>query len=409
MAEEPRACVTGMGLVSPIGPDVGAFWDSLVRGRSGVRPVRSFDTSKLAYHLGCEVPEVPREQEARRHSLGGRCAELALAATFEAVESSGLGDSLEGRHDVAVVVGTTMGDVTGFEQRRAEHPEREADLGDLLELAERPMDVMGASIARRYGLSGSVLTVPTACAAGAYAIGIAASLVRRGEARVGLAIGCEAFSRLAFLGFARLGAMAPDACRPFSRGRQGLLLGEGAAALVIEREHEARRRGAPIVARIEGFGLSCDAFHVTGPHPEGHGAARALARALAEAGVAPELVDYVNAHGTGTALNDRMESLALRSVLGTRAKSVPVSSIKALTGHTMGAAGAIEAVATLLALRHGVVPPTWNWLAPDPDCQVDCVPNEPRESHLRCAVSNSYAFGGNNASLVFTAPSAGRA
>jgi 3-oxoacyl-[acyl-carrier-protein] synthase II len=230
--------------------------------------------------------------------------------------------------------------------------------------------------------------------------------VRSGRARVALAVGCEAFSRLAFVGFSRMRAMSPDVCRPFSRGRPGLLLGEGAGALVVEDSEAARRRGAPLRGRVAGFGLSCDAFHITAPHENGSGAAAATRDALHRAGIAPEDVDYVNAHGTGTPLNDKVESLAMRTVFGTHLGRLPVSSIKALTGHMMGAAGAVEAIASLLAMEHGVVPPTWNWLDRDPDCDIDCVPNEPRERRMRLVVSNSYAFGGNNASLVLASPAA---
>ena len=200
--------------------------------------------------------------------------------------------------------------------------------------------------------------------------------------------------------------MSPDACRPFSRGRPGLLLGEGAAAILLETEAAASARHAEPLAFLDGFGLSCDAFHITGPRQDGAGAATAMEQALRRAGLAPEDIDYLNAHGTGTALNDRMESVAIHKVFGELARRVPVSSIKALIGHTLGAAGAIEAVASILALRHGVIPPTWNWVEADPECDIDCVPNEPREAKLRHVLSNSYAFGGNNSSLVLSSPSA---
>jgi 3-oxoacyl-[acyl-carrier-protein] synthase II len=231
---------------------------------------------------------------------------------------------------------------------------------------------------------------------------VAASILERGEARAAIAIGCEAFSRLAFVGFSRMRAMSPDTCRPFSLGRPGLLLGEGAAGILVETESAARARRAEPLAFLEGFGLSCDAFHITGPRQDGAGAAKAMERALARAALRPEDIDYLSAHGTGTALNDKMESVAIHKVFGDHAGRVPVSSIKALIGHTLGAAGAIEAVASILALRHGVIPPTWNWVEADPECAIDCVPNEPRRAKLRHVLSNSYAFGGNNSSVVFS-------
>jgi len=395
-----------MGVITPIGQELSSFWNALMAGKPGAAPVRSFDTSDLKTHVGCEVDyELP--EALQPHVLGGRCTELALLSATQAVEHAGATALLRDAADVAVVVGTTMGDVARFEQDRLAHRERRASVEELSSLAHRPLDVMGRSIASLYGLTGPLMTVPNACAAGAYALGRAASMVSRGRARMALAVGCEGFSRLAFLGFQRLGAMSADHCRPFSRNRPGLLLGEGAAALVVETEEAARRRGATIRGFVDGFGLSCDAFHVTGPHPEGHGAARAMQDALARAGIAPEQIDYVNAHGTGTPLNDRMESLALRRVFPDDAKRPPLSSIKALTGHMMGAAGAAEAAASLLALEHGMIPPTWNWEEADPDCDVDCVPNEPRAAELRHVLSNSYAFGGNNASLLLSSPTTG--
>jgi len=400
-----RPCVTGIGLVTPIGSDPDEFWESLIEGKSGARPVRSFDTSSLPNQVGCEVGEVELPDSAREAILGGRCTELAAAATLQAIERAGLSGRISGRPDSAVVVGTTMGEVTQFEQDRVVHPDREPGPDDVTSLAHRPMDVIGSSIARMLELEGSVVTVPAACAAGSYAVGIAASMVERGEASVALAVGCEAFSRLAFVGFGRMRAMSRDACRPFSLGRPGLLLGEGAGVLVVESETSARERGVEPLGFVDGFGLSCDAHHVTGPHPEGDGAVRAMRDALKRGRMDPAKVDYVNAHGTGTPLNDKMESLALRTLFGDRSGTVPVSSIKALTGHMMGASGAVEAITSLLALGHGVVPPTWNWIEKDPDCDVDCVPNEPRQAKLRHVLSNSYAFGGNNASLLLTAAS----
>jgi 3-oxoacyl-[acyl-carrier-protein] synthase II len=391
--------VTGLGLVTPIGSDPVSFWDALVTGRSGAGPIRSFDTAGLPSEVGCEVRDFRLDPSLVGACLGGRCTELAMAAAARAVAHAGLDAGCVER--LAIVVGTTMGEVTRFEQDRAAHPERDPDTEDVRSLVERPLDVIARSIAGMWGTGGVRVTAPAACAAGTYAIGLAASLIERDQADAAVAVGCEAFSRLAFVGFTRMRAMSTDLCRPFSLDRPGLLLGEGAAALVLESERGARMRGRSPLARVEGFGLSCDAYHVTAPHPEGQGAARAMREALGRAGVGPEAVDYVNAHGTGTPHNDRMECRALAEVFGGR--RVPVSSIKALTGHLMGAAGAVEAVASLLALEHQVLPPTWNFLAPDPECDVDCVPNEPRAARIRRVLTNSYAFGGNNASLLLAA------
>ncbi len=398
-----RACITGIGLVTPIGSDPDSFWSALMSGRSGAAPVRSFDASGLNRSIGCEAPDLDLPQDVRPFARGGRCTELALAAAAAAAGGAGLKVGDPRRDDAIVVVGTTMGEVTRFEQDRVLHRDREADAADVSSLANRPLDLMGRCVAEMMGFGGGVATVPAACAAGAYAIGVAASHVTRGTARFAMAVGCEAFSRLAFVGFARMHAMSADACRPFSKARPGLLLGEGAGALVIESQDTARARGARPLAFVDGFGLSCDAHHVTGPHPEGEGAIRATQEAIRRARLDPDRIDYVNAHGTGTPLNDATESRAMHAVFGDRARRVPISSIKALTGHMMGAAGAVEAIACVLAMRHGVIPPTWNWTEPDPACDVDCVPNAPREARLRHVVSNSYAFGGNNASLLLSA------
>jgi 3-oxoacyl-[acyl-carrier-protein] synthase II len=393
--------VTGFGVVTPIGDTPERFWNALLEGRSGARPVRSFDTSALPNHVGCEVEDVPPPPGLAGGA--GRCTRLAAAAAEQALRRAGFDLPLAPGDDSALIVGTTMGEVTRFEQDRVTRAEQEPGPEDVRSLVDRPLDGIGRDLAAAIGLSGAVVTVPAACAAGAYAVGLAAQMVRRGDVSCAVAVGCEAFSRLAFLGFTRMRAMSPDVCRPFSRGRPGLLLGEGAGAVVIEAERSARARGAEPLGFVDGFGLSCDAYHVTGPHPQGEGAARAVRDALERAAIAPGEIDYVNAHGTGTLHNDRSESHALHAALGERARRVPVSSIKALTGHMLGAAGAVEVVATLLALRHGVIPPTWNWLETDPDCDVDCVPNEPRPARLRLALCNSYAFGGNNASLVLAA------
>lgn len=405
-AERSRVWITGIGLVTPLGSDPDLFFAGLLEGRSGAAAVRSFDTSALPNHVGCEVGDVGVPDGIREHVLGGRCCELAAIVADQAVRHAGLDGRYAGTADLAVVVGTTMGDVAQFEQERASHPEDPVSDADVDTLARRPLEIMARTVAGMYRLSGSVVTVPAACAAGNYALGLAASLLLRGEARAALAIGCEAFSRLAFVGFSRMRAMSPDTCRPFSRGRPGLLLGEGAAGILLETEAAARARHAEPLAFLDGFGLSCDAFHITGPRQDGAGAARAMDQALRRAGIAPQAIDYLSAHGTGTALNDRMESVAIHKVFGDLARRVPVSSIKALIGHTLGAAGAIEAVASILALRRGVIPPTWNWVEADPECDIDCVPNEPREAKLRHVLSNSYAFGGNNSSLVLSSPAA---
>jgi 3-oxoacyl-[acyl-carrier-protein] synthase II len=246
--------------------------------------------------------------------------------------------------------------------------------------------------------------LPAACSAGNYAIGSGLDLIRQGEVEAVLAGGSEAFSESAFAGFSRLGAMSPDVCRPFDRNRRGLLLGEGAGFLVLESEAAARRRGARPLARILGYGLSCDAHHITAPHPEGEGAASCMAAAIEDAGLSPAQVDYICCHGTGTRHNDAIEARAIRRVFREAANRVAASSIKALTGHMMGAASAVEAVACVWVLREGILPPTWHLEEQDPECDLDVIPNAPREAAVEIALNNSYAFGGNNACLALGRP-----
>jgi 3-oxoacyl-[acyl-carrier-protein] synthase II len=241
--------------------------------------------------------------------------------------------------------------------------------------------------------------IPTACAAGNYAIGYGFDVIRTGRADSILAGGADPFSRITYMGFARLGAIAPDRCQPFDKNRQGMIPGEGAAILVLEALDAARARGARIYAEVLGYGVSCDSHHMTAAHPQGDGAMRAMAAAMRDSGVSLLDIDYISAHGTGTPTNDRVESLAVRRLFGEQADKIPMSSIKSMIGHTMGAASAIEAAACALAIDTGIVPPTMNYEVPDPECDLDYVPNQARRIDPRVVLNNAYAFGGNNASL----------
>jgi 3-oxoacyl-[acyl-carrier-protein] synthase II len=264
-----------------------------------------------------------------------------------------------------------------------------------------PSHVIAAAVAEEVGFAGVNAMIPAACAAGNYAVGYALDALRRGRAEVMLAGGADAFSRITYTGFTRLGAVAPDVCRPFDRNRQGMIPGEGAAVLVLEPLARARARGARPYAEVAGYGLTCDAHHMTAAHPEGDGLARAMLAALADAGAAPADVDYVSAHGTGTPTNDKLETLSMQRVFGAAAGRVPTSSIKSMIGHTMGAASAFESAVCALAIATGRVPPTINFEEPDPECALDCVPNQARELRVRLALNNAAAFGGNNASVAF--------
>lgn len=379
-------------MVSPVGVDAGSFWSALLEGRTGAAPVTAFDTSPFTSRLGCEV----RGVAPSTWPGPGRAATLATEAGRQALADAGL--TRAEIADTALVLGTTMGESCWLESWSADAVRAGACAVPAEQLVRSGPDAIGVDVAAALGLRGPVSVLAGACAAGNYALGRALDLVRLGRAERVLAGGTDAFSRVAFTGFSRLGALAAEACRPFSANRDGLVLGEGAAFLLVESEKTAASRGAQPAAELAGIGLSGDAFHIVSPDPEGRGAARAMIAALADAGLDRLDIGYLSAHGTGTPANDRAEVAAVRSVFG--AGGPPMSSIKALTGHGLGAASAIEAVACVLALREQVAPPTWNFTGADPDCDWDVIPDGPRALELAAVLSNAYAFGGCNASLL---------
>lgn len=396
-----RVVITGIGLLTPIGAGKEVFWNGLISGASGIAPVDTFDTSEFPANLGAQV----RGFDARDYFLRldpnavGRASQLAVAAAHLALQDAGMEmDSLD-RRRTGVSMGTTSGEPLFVEQYNDQRKTQGLDsiCGDVF--LRYPCHVIPTHIAIEFGLHGPNIMIPTACAAGNYAVGHAFDLLRAGSAEVMLAGGADAFSRITYMGFARLGAIAPERCQPFDKNRKGMVPGEGAAVLVLEPLDSARSRGAEIHAEVLGYGLSCDAHHMTAAHPEGDGAIRAMTEAIEQSGLNPHDVDYISAHGTGTPTNDRVETIAVRRLFGNEADRIPMSSIKSMIGHTMGAASAIEAAACALAVRTGVVPPTINYQDQDPECDLDYVPNEARVVHPRIVLNNAYAFGGNNASL----------
>jgi len=395
-----RIAVTGLGLVTPIGEGRRAVWEGLLAGRSGFAPVESFDTRGFSAHLGAEVrgfdpvPWVRRQDPAAL----GRASQLAIAAARQALDDAGLdSESLEPER-AGVAMGTTSGEPREVERFDDRYLAGELDQVGPEFIGLYPCHMIAAHVARELGFAGVNTMIPTACAAGNYAIAHAVDVLRAGRADVMLAGGADSFSRITYTGFARLGAIAPERCQPFDRNRKGMIPGEGAAVLVLEPLARALARGARIYAELAGYGLSCDAHHMTAAHPEGDGAARAMQRALADAGAAPGDVSYISAHGTGTPTNDRLETLAVRRVFGAAAKDTPMSSIKSMIGHTMGAASAIEAAVCALAVALDRIPPTMNLEEPEED--LDYVPNAARDHRTVLAMNNAYAFGGNNASVI---------
>jgi 3-oxoacyl-[acyl-carrier-protein] synthase II len=396
-----------MGVISPLGHDPDTFWDNLSRGVSGARrlpyqeagavrernvmPVRDFDPQRY----------LDRKQ-ARRMD---RCSQFAVAAAQQAMRQARLDPAAEDPYGVAVIVGSAFAGIGTEEQEYAafEDKGRVSPFAIPMYIPNMP----AAQVGMQLGLKGPTMLVASACAASNDAIGQAANLIRLGRVQVALAGGAEAaLTPFVLAGFESTGALTRRDCppeqasRPFDRDRDGFVMGEGAAMFVLESESHARARGSPILGTMLGYGATADAYHLTAPQEDGEGLVRAICQALAEGGLAPEQVDYVNAHGTGTPANDRVETLALKRVLGPRTLQVPVSSTKSMIGHLCGAAGALEAAATLLCLHHQYVHPTVNLEHPDPECDLDYVPNVGRPHPMRVALSNSMGFGGHNASLA---------
>lgn len=396
----PRIGVTGIGAVTSIGTGREQFWNNLLSGRCGIADVESFDTSGYNVHRGAEVKEFHGENYISKLDPAylGRASQFAIAAARLALLDASLDMTAVAPERVGVTIGTTSGEPQVIERFD------DAVVGEALDtvgpefLQMYPCHVIAAHVASELELAGINMTIPTACAAGNYAVAHAVDVLRSGRADLMLAGGSDSFSRITYTGFARLGAIAPDVCQPFDRNRKGMVPGEGAGMLVLESLDRARARGARIYAEITGYGLSCDAHHMTAAHPQG--AARAMEKALGESNTRPEDISYISAHGTGTPTNDRLETIAVKRVFKDAAYRTPISSIKSMLGHTMGAASAIEAAVCALAVFHDLIPPTIHLYEPDPECDLDYVPNRAREHRVDAAMNNAYAFGGNNASLI---------
>lgn len=391
-SDDHAPVITGLGVVSAIAVGAEEYWRAVLEGRLGARPIRSFDVSAMRNQIGCEI-----DDSQLPPSVAGvpRATRLGAAAAAEALADAGLEPEDVG----AVCAGTTMGDLPEVEDRLTDtaRPETSARVAPLMN------GNFAGRIAERAGVAAPGITVATSCSAGNISIFRAADLVHSRQATAVLAGGADAFSRLAFIGFSRMRAMATDRCSPFAHRRQGMMLGEGAGFVVVEPAAAARARGAHVYAEIAGYGLSCDAYHIAAPAPDGRGAAAAMRLALTDAGLMPEDVDYISAHGTGTQNNDLAESRACHEVFGEHRPYI--SSLKALVGHCLGAASALEAVASVLSLRDQRVIPAWNVEQQDERCDVRLpLPGEvDGHQRLRVVISNGFAFGGNNSCLVLRA------
>ena len=399
---DDRVVITGLGCVSALGTNKDDFWTALLEGRSGIRPMTKVPDGCRSPWMAAEVREFDANIhfEPRRIKLLDPFAQMAVVAAREAIAHSGLEFTDSMSEHTAIVVGTGLaGDTTINESyKRIYGPS-----GGRVHPVTIPRAMANAAvsnIAIDNNIRGPGFAVASACASAGHAIGVAYLLVRHGLVSAAIAGGSDSCLNLGTLkAWEALRVMAPDTCRPFSRDRKGMVLGEGAAVLVLESMRSARGRGTDVLAELCGFGMSSDAVNLVSPSQDG--AARAIKTALSDAKMNPNQIDYVNAHGSGTIANDLMETRALHSVFGMHAKNLAVSGTKSMHGHAMGAAGALEAVATVLAIHSGMVPPTVNYIGPDGDCDLDYIPNEARECRINAALSNSFAFGGLNAVLAF--------
>lgn len=402
LTDDQRIVITGVGAVTPLGLTAEETWKNAIAGKSGIREVKSFDTSNLKAHKAGEIynftpPEFLSEEQIQ---ACGRASLLAITATAEALKSAQISLEEINPYRAGVSFGTTMGEPQVFDSILdviAEEGNRNVPPHWWLKF---PNHKIANNVAAAFNFKGPNFQIPTACAAGNYAISYAAELLLLKRADIMIAGGSDSISRIAFVGFNRLRAMSPDFVAPFDANRKGMMIGEGAGALVLETLSHAKKRNAPILAELLGYGLSCDAFKMTTPHPEGEGGYQSILQALQQAQISPEEIDYISAHGTGTKENDRIETKAIKRALGEHAYKTPVSSLKSMTAHCMGASSAIEAITCCFAIRDSLIPPTINYQTPDPECDLDYVPNQAREYRVNVALSNAYAFGGNCSAIL---------
>ncbi|MEO6846775.1 MAG: beta-ketoacyl-ACP synthase II [Chthoniobacterales bacterium] len=407
---ERRVVVTGIGVISPVGNDLETFWKNLLAGKSGIRRFEAFDSTNFDCKIAGEVTDFnPVEfyrtpKDVRRTD---RFTHFAVGGAKQAVKDSGLDFDKEDLDRIGVMIGSGIGGLRSMsdesERLIAKGPSRTSPFT----IAMMISNMASGIVSMEYGLRGPNMTIVTACATANHCMGEAWRIIKFGDADVIIAGGAEAtIVPLGVAGFAAMRALSvrndePEkASRPFDKDRDGFVMGEGAGILVLEELEHAKRRGAPIYCELAGYGLSADAFHMTQPLPEGDGASRCMQMAMNHAGINPEDIDYINAHGTSTPIGDICETKAIKQALGEHAKKVMVSSTKSMTGHLLGAAGGVEMAVCALAIKHGAIPPTINLDNPDPACDLDYVPNTARESKVRIAMSNSFGFGGHNATLL---------
>ncbi len=405
-----RVVVTGLGLVTPVGNTVEATWSALMSGKSGVDMIKKFDTEKFSVKFGAEVKDFDplnfiEKKEARKM---GAFIHYSIAAADEAIKDSGLVINQENDERVGTYISSGIGDFWAIEREHSkllnDGPHRVSPFF----IPSAIVNLAAGQVSIRHHAKGPNSATATACSAGAHAIGDSYRIIERGDADAMICGGAEsAITPMSVAGFAAMRALSTRnddptrASRPFERDRDGFVIGEGAGLMILEELETAERRGARIYAEIVGYGMTADAFHITMPDETGSGAIRVMQKALKDAGIEPEAIGYINAHGTSTPYNDKFETLAIKKAFGEHAYKLGVSSTKSMTGHLLGAAGGIEGVFSVLAIHHKMLPPTINYFNPDPECDLDYVPNEAREATVNYTLSNSFGFGGTNASLIF--------
>ena len=405
-----RVVVTGTGVISPLGLDVTSMWNGLVSGKSGVDYITLFDTTPLEVKIAAEVKgfnptDYVGHKEARHMD---RFAQFAVAASLQALEQAGLKGKSELMSDVGVVIGSGIGGLGTLCKQLDILKERGPGRVSPFLIPMMMADSASGQVSILLGAKGPNFCTTSACSSSSDAVGEAYETVKRGDSQAMVTGGSEAaITPIAVAGFRAAGALSDrnhqpqEASRPFDADRDGFVIGEGAAIMVLESLPFALKRGANILGEIIGYGASSDAFHITQPDEDGEGGAKAMRLALNKAGIKPSEIDYINAHGTSTRLNDKIETLCIKKVFGDDAYRIPISSTKSMLGHLLGTAGAIEAMITLLTIRHGVIPPTMNLTHPDPECDLDYVPNKARPAKVRTALTNSLGFGGHNSVLIF--------
>ena len=412
-SQSRRVVVTGIGCLSALGPDTASFWDGLIKGRSGISRLTRFDPTDFPSKVGGEIRDFDPgkfmdPKEAKRND---RYTQYAVAASRMAIEDAQVDTTKLNSERFGVIIGSGIGGMETIENQARVLIERGPSRVSPFTIPSLIANIASGVVAIEFQAKSVNFGVVSACASGSHALGEAMRHIRDGHADIMLSGGSEAcITRLSYAGFCNMKAMSSDfndtpekASRPFDKLRDGFVMGEGAGVLVIESLEHAQARGARIYCELAGYGATCDAYHITGQDQEGKGLALCLNRALSEAGIDKSEVSYINAHGTSTPINDRCETLAIKRVFGEQAPKIAISSTKSMTGHLLGAAGGVEAAVCALAIRHGIVPPPLNLENPDPDCDLDYVPNQARKMTVNVAISNNLGFGGHNASLVFKA------